>query len=152
MADGPDGPRARARDDWRPPFLEAFRKSGNVTGACRAAGVARSTVYEAREKDEAFAARWREAEDEAADLLEEEARRRAVDGWEEPVFYKGEQVSAVRRWDSRLLEVLLRAHKPEKYRENVKHEHTGSVSLEGLIRRARGGEQPEDDGTDDDAP
>jgi hypothetical protein len=47
--------------------------------------VARQRLYERRDADERFAAEWRVAEQQGTDALEDEARRRAVDGWEEPV-------------------------------------------------------------------
>jgi hypothetical protein len=51
-----------------------------VRRACAAAGAARSAVYRARSNYPDFAAAWDEAVEEAADLLEAEARRRAVEG------------------------------------------------------------------------
>jgi hypothetical protein len=42
-------------------------------------------VYELRKHDAGFAAAWEEAEERAADALEAEAWRRAVDGVQEPL-------------------------------------------------------------------
>jgi hypothetical protein len=66
-------------------FLEVLAESGNVTVAAQAGGVSRSRMYERRQEDEAFAKAWEEAEQIAADRLEREARRRAVEGVEEPL-------------------------------------------------------------------
>ena len=64
--------------------------------------------------DPAFAAEWDEAEEIAADRLEEEARRRGVDGVPEPLVSAGKIVRdddgrpiAIRRyWDALLLSRL----------------------------------------------
>src|SRR4051812_1251527 len=71
---------------WVKAFLAAFRDTGNVRRACEAAGKSRTVVYEHRKADPGFAAAFDEAREDAADLLEGEARRRAVDGVDEPVF------------------------------------------------------------------
>jgi hypothetical protein len=64
------------------------------------------------------------AKEMAADRLEEEAWRRAVDGVEEPVgFYRGEPGAYVRRYSDTLLIFLLKGLRPEKYRE--RYEHSG---------------------------
>src|SRR5215217_265766 len=72
--------QVRRREALRRRWLDAFRVSGNVSHACRQAGVSRSALYEWRASDPAFAAAMAEAGEEATDLLEEEARRRAIEG------------------------------------------------------------------------
>jgi hypothetical protein len=94
--------------------------SGNVTRAAEAAGVSRRAPYDWRADDASFAEAWDEALEAACDALEAEARRRAYEGWEEPVYQKGALVGRIRKYSDRLLEVLLRAHRPEKYRETVR--------------------------------
>lgn len=106
-----DQRRAKAR------FIASFRKEGIVNVAVAAAGWrARSTAKRHRDIDPNFAAAWREAREDAADALEREARRRAVEGVDEPIYYKGEEVGTVRRYSDRLLEYLLGATRPEKFR------------------------------------
>jgi hypothetical protein len=106
------------RTDWHEPFLAALAKIGNVRGACHATGVPRRTAYAHRTDCEAFARAWDEAVDEAVDILEAEAWRRAVEGTGRPVFYQGKQVGAIREYSDALLMFLLKAARPEKYREN----------------------------------
>lgn len=53
----------------------------------------------------------------AADRLEQEAIRRAVDGTNKPVFFQGEIVGFEKEYSDTLLVLLLKAHKPDKYRE-----------------------------------
>lgn len=43
---------------WRAPFLAALARGGSVKGAARAAGVDKTTAYQARGRDAEFAARW----------------------------------------------------------------------------------------------
>jgi hypothetical protein len=72
-------------------------------------------------KDLAYAEKFASAREEAVDLLEGEALRRAVQGVEEPVFYKGERVDKgqVRRYSDVLLIFLLKANRPVKFRDRV---------------------------------
>ena len=64
-------------------------------------------------------------------MLEEEARRRAYVGFDEPVFGSGGhgigtvQVGVIRKYSDTLLIFLLKGIRPGKFRENHKHEHTG---------------------------
>ena len=111
-----DTPNARARRrPWMRAFLAVLAETGNVTRSAEAAQVARKTAYRARDRDAHFAAEWTDALDRAADALELEARRRAIEGWEEPVFQRGSQVGVIRRYSDRLLIELLRAHRPHRY-------------------------------------
>lgn len=90
---------------WFTPFLEALADTGNVSQACRSAGVSTTTVYALKKKDADFAAAWDQAEEDAADTLEAEARRRAVQGVQEPVVYQGQLTPVWARGpDGKLLE------------------------------------------------
>ena len=101
-------------------FLAAFRETGNVRLACEVAGVGRSSHYRWREKDPAYREAFDLAREDAADILEAEAFRRAVEGVEEPVgWYKGVAGGTVRRYSDVLLMFQLKALRPEKYRERV---------------------------------
>ena len=115
---------------WRAKFLAELAKTSNVSAACKAAGVSRSTAYEARDGDEAFASSWDDAIDEATDALEAEARRRAIEGVDRPVFYQGGECGHVREFSDALLMFLLKAHRPKKFRENVQVEH----QLPGVVK------------------
>lgn len=110
---------------WQGAFLAALGDSGNVRGACERAKVGRSTVYDRRKTDDDFRAAWDDALQNAADVLEAEAMRRAVFGVQEPVFYKGKVVGHVQRYSDVLLIFLLKGIRPEKYRDFYKVEHTG---------------------------
>lgn len=92
---------------------------------------------------------WDAALSLSADSLEEEAQRRGVKGYSEPVIHKGIQAFkrdaetnalilddngdpiplTITRYSDRMLELLLKARRPEKFRENIKIEAevTGGV-------------------------
>ncbi len=122
-------------------FLTALAETGVITYACQAAEVGRTTQWEWRQASAEFRARFDEAMEEARDKIELEAHRRAVDGWEEPVFGLTQEVvecgdgkrkvvsitaevGRVRKYSDRLLERLLEGNKPEKYNKK-RLEHTG---------------------------
>lgn len=129
--------RTLARPDWAERFLAALHR-GNITAACKAANVGRRTVYDRRDRDLAFAQAMADALEDAVDLLEAEAWRRAADGLERKRFHKGEPLIdpetgeqyVEREYSDQLMMQLLRAHRPERYRERREVEHTGGVRLE----------------------
>ena len=104
-------------------FLEDFAQWGNLTSASRAAGVSRNTVYRWQETDEAFLAAFKQADAAATERLEREAWRRAVDGspYERTSYWKGEPVGTDRKieYSDQLMMLLLRARRPDLYREKV---------------------------------
>lgn len=118
-------PRGRSNrtPEKREAFLTILSNGGTVKEAREAAGISRSSIYDWRKADEDFAAAWDHAYEEGTDELETEAVRRAKDG------------------SDTLMIFLLKARRPEKYRDNVKHEHTGGLSLvveTGIDRSAEG--------------
>jgi hypothetical protein len=110
--------KGKPRRDWRPAFLKGFQKSGTVTGGCAHAGINRTTAYRERQRSEKFAVAWSELEAEVTDKLEATALELALGG------------------ETRLIEFLLKARKPEMYREQHLLEHTGPgggpVALDSL--------------------
>ncbi len=99
-------------------FLERFAETGSISTASSHAGVSRRTHLKWKAKDKSFSIAWEEALGIAVDLMEYEARRRALHGTLEPVYYAGKPVGAIRRYSDSLLMFLLKAMKPEKYRDN----------------------------------
>jgi hypothetical protein len=114
----------RPQTSWRATFLAALEASGNISASARRAGVGRATVYRHRAGEPDFREAWDEAMETAADALEAEIRRRAVDGWDEPVFHEGRICGYIRRYDDRLLMFLMRALRPE-FRDNAPVRPTG---------------------------
>lgn len=126
-------------EDRKALFLDALRECANVTVAARSVGISPGTVYNHRKDDPLFAERFQEALDEAVDMLEYEAHRRAFEGTKEPVFYKGGECGTITKYSDGLAQFLLKAHRPDKYRERseVKQEISGGMQLTDTARAAR---------------
>lgn len=133
--------RTRPKKDWAPGFLTELASRGVITAACEAACVPRRTVYDRRDSDPQFARQMAEALDEACDAMESEARRRAVEGVERPVYGSGGpgqgtvQVGTVREYSDTLLIFMLKAHRPAKYRDRyiVENRHDVHVNASLVI-------------------
>lgn len=121
--------RERTQEKEREAFLSALREGASVSAAAKKAGVGRSTVYEWRNADDDFARAWDDAYETGTDAIEDEAKRRAVEGTDKPIFYKGAQVATVKEYSDTLLMQQLNARRPEKYRTNHKVEHTGGLKI-----------------------
>jgi hypothetical protein len=97
-------------------FLEEYARCGSVLRSCQRVGVARSTLYGDWIKGPEFKAAFEKAGEDATDVLEEEARRRAVDGTVKPVYQGGKMVGGIREYSDSLLMFLLRG-KRDAFRE-----------------------------------
>ena len=115
--------------EWAPLFLEILSDTSNVSEACRSVGIGRTTAYEHYHAEPDFAAAWDEAVETGTDALELEARRRAKDGIEKPVYQGGELVGTVREYSDTLMIVLLKAHRPEKFRERSQVDLSGGLRI-----------------------
>jgi len=93
---------APRRPDWAPRFLEAYRATGIVHLSAAAAGIERSTCYKRAERDAAFAASWADAHEDRIDAVEAEAFRLALE-----------------EHQPGMVALLLRAHRPARYRDRV---------------------------------
>ena len=105
VAKHPDAPALDT--SWHDRFLQLLRHSCSVTTAALGAGVNRTTVYRHRDALPDFAAAWNDEKEAAIEILEAEAWNRA------------------RKKSDVLIMFLLKANKPEKYREVSRHEHGG---------------------------
>lgn len=124
--------RTTEKGDWRVVFLTELAANGNVGRAAKKARVARSFVYARRQNDAEFAAAWDEALDTAIDAMEYEGWRRSIKGTLKPVFYKGDEVGAIREYSDTLLIFFLKAARPEKYRERYDMRHSGSIDVRNM--------------------
>ena len=106
-------------------FLAAYAEVGNVSQAAKIAGIDRQTHYDWKRNDPDYAEAFGHAEEMAADRLEQEARRRAVKGVEEPIFYQGKKVGTVQKYSDTLLIFLLKGARPEKYAERYDQRISG---------------------------
>jgi hypothetical protein len=112
--------RAEKRaEEARRLFLGALSKGASVSAAAAVAKVDRRTVYKWREKAADFAEEWDDQVEVGTDVLEDEARRRAVQGVRKPVYQGGQLVGHVQEYSDHLLTILLRGRRPEKFRERL---------------------------------
>jgi hypothetical protein len=98
----------RNTNDWHDVFLADLAEHCNVTHAAKVAKVDKATAYDHRKSDPAFAAAWEDAIESAIETLEYEVRKRA------------------RETSDTLAIFLLKAHRPDRYRENRRTELTGA--------------------------
>jgi hypothetical protein len=112
-------PKSKPLGNWTAGFLESYRRLGNISSACAAAAVSRATVYRQRAARADFAALMDEAREQAVEAMEAEAWRRAVEGVPDFKLGKNGEEIPMRRYSDTLLIFLLKAAKPEKYRERL---------------------------------
>jgi hypothetical protein len=117
-------------------FLAAYSLCGNITRAAELAEVSRGSHYLWMNEDEAYQLCFNDADQEAIERLEAEARRRAVQGVSKPVFYQGMECGVVQEYSDTLLMFLLKGAKPQKYRDNVAVDANISVTFEQLLKKA----------------
>lgn len=118
-------PPQRPREQKQAAFLAAYSELGNVSAAALVSEVHISTHYKWMHEDPEYPAKFEEAKKIAIDKLEAEARRRAVEGVEEPVYQGGKKVGTIRRYSDTLLIFLLKGALPHKYKERYSTEITG---------------------------
>lgn len=105
-------PAAPALDvSWHGKFIEILSSTCNVTLAAKGAGIDRTSAYDHYKRLPDFAAAWDDAKEAAVEILEAEAWSRA------------------RKQSDTLIIFLLKAHKPEKYREKFEVNQTGTTVL-----------------------
>ncbi len=101
---------ATVKPDQLDAFITALAGGSTVTAACKAGRMAKQTAYDWRQRDEDFAVRWADAVEEGTDALEDEAHRRAMET------------------SDSLLMFLLKARRPDKFRDKVAVEHSGQIA------------------------
>lgn len=100
-------------------FLQRLAVHGVVIKACEESEMNREYAYHLRSTRPDFAKAWEDAIAVFVERAEAELHRRSIEGYMEPVYYRGELVGEIRKYSDRLLELLLKANSPEKYRERV---------------------------------
>jgi hypothetical protein len=124
-------------------FLAAYAKTGNISRSAKAARIDRDThcnwLKFPGPAGEAYRAAFAVAEEMAADVLEEEARRRAVNGLVRFQFDRhgnplkhpvtGKPYTET-EYSDLLLRELLKGNRPAKYRDQPKE----AVSVEDVVR------------------
>jgi len=111
-------------------FLVALLGTGgNVTRAAVAANLSRRIHYRWLDIDPKYKVAVERAEREAAQVLEDEARRRAFEGVLKGVYYKGKVVGYEVQYSDRLLIQLLKANHPA-HKPAARQPHTGNGTMQ----------------------
>ena len=116
--------RARARKaETQQMFLDRFRQCANMLLATEYAGISRTQVYNWL-NDPVFNKAYDEAKQEAFDYREAVAWQRAEIGNARPIWMKDEdgkptRVDLMREPSDRLMELFLKADRPERFRERT---------------------------------
>jgi len=91
-------------------FLKLLAENGNVTMSAKIVGKSRRSIYKFAERCPEFRDAMREAQAEAKELLIGEARRRAIQGVQEDIYYQGQPCGQVTKYSDSLLALLIRGH------------------------------------------
>lgn len=102
-------------DSRKQKFIEALATYGNITSAAGVVGVSPSTVKKHMADDEYFAECVSVARANHLAKLEAAAHKRAVDGIEKDIYFKGVVVGKERVYSDGLLQTLLAANDRERY-------------------------------------
>ncbi len=132
-----ESPEFKAAKGTQRAFLIAFSYCGVVGQSAAVAEVDRTMHNYWLQRDPAYPPLFELAKEAATDLLETEARRRAVDGSRKYVFHQGEPVLHPETGEpyfelthsDRLMELLLKADR-KKFGDNSKVTLTGTVKNE----------------------
>ncbi len=115
-----DGQEARAerdrkvREKRKKSFLDELRNNGGrVKKACTDTGLSYSTLKYWKGNDPILAVDFDDAVEEGRMCLLDEAKRRAYEGTERPVYYRGEECGRQRHYSDHLLIMLLKGYFPE---------------------------------------
>ena len=98
-------------------YLKAVATIGTVSAGCKDAHVDRGTVLLWRRDDPEFLIAEEHARDTLIDSMEAEAFRRGVKGVQKPIYQGGVLAGYVTEYSDLLLQLMLRANRPDKYRE-----------------------------------
>lgn len=100
-------------------FLKAFAELGTVAAASVKSGVEDVSHYRWLKSSAAYRKAYAQAEERSISRLEAEAIRRASEGTKDPVFYAGSKCGDITRYSDVLLIFLLKAKRPDVYRERL---------------------------------
>lgn len=131
--------------------LTEMAATGSEVAAMKAGSFGRGVLNILLDRNPPFVKRWNEAKVASVDALEQEARRRAIEGVERHKFHKGQPIMRTivlpdgktakvhyveREYSDRMLEVLLKANMPEKYKDRTAVDHSGGITLEQLVTQS----------------
>lgn len=121
-------------EPWLNLFLAHLREHGLINTAATAAGVTRRRVDRERETNAEFEYAMDDALEAAADVLELEARRRAVEGIDKGIYYMGDEVATEKVYSDGLLTTLLKAKRADEFAERKQISGPNGKPLTVVVR------------------
>ena len=124
-------------------FIAAYQRTVSVHAAGRAAGIRPEIHYQWLKSDPTYRAAWETVQDQAAQSLEDEAVRRAMEGVKSMRLHKGLPVKHGRKilydleFSDQLLLALLKRFRPALYRERTETQVTGSLEIIDRLQAGR---------------
>jgi hypothetical protein len=100
---------------WKEAFLESFDRTRSIRASAKEIGIHFSTVYREKKEDPIFGKAVTINRAVHVDDLEASAFNKAIDGWDEPVFYQGIESGVKRVFSVTLMIFMLKCWKPERY-------------------------------------
>jgi hypothetical protein len=133
------------REDGKPKFtarrktnyLKILEETGDRSLACKLMGLDPQALRAALGRDRIFYSKVLQMEAKYQAELEKEARRRAIDGVEEGVYFKGKQIATEKKYSDALLSKLLDASDRDKYSKHSKVDTTTNVNITDTTVRTK---------------
>lgn len=114
---------------WASRYINALEAIGVPATAAKVAGVTKRMVLEYAQQCREFEYECEQAEERFNDVLELEAIRRARDGIDKPIYFKGELVGHERQYSDTLMSQLLKGRRARVYGDKKEVNFTGGVQV-----------------------
>lgn len=102
-------------DTHKEQFCRLLETGMSVAESARGAGFSVNAFRGARSADPAFAQAWDEAYDAGGEVIDEEVRRRAIEGTEEPIVFMGRVIGTTRKYSDTILIFYAKSRRPLRY-------------------------------------
>jgi hypothetical protein len=120
-------------DVWEVFSAVFYANAGNLTKTCKQLGMTTTGYYAALIKYPEFHAIMDITKERTVDVLEAEAIRRAVDGVEKGIYYKGELVATEVQYSDKLLLEALKARNPDYRTKVTEHQGPGGGPVQAEV-------------------
>lgn len=119
---------------WGDFYLERLRAHGMENTAAAEAGTTTRAVRKLCTDNSDFALAVEDALESSTDLLEAEARRRAVEGIDKGIYYQGDLVATEKQYSDSLLHAFLKAKRRREFGDKAELSGPGGSPLTVNIR------------------
>ena len=119
-------------------FLAGLMETCSITRSAKAANITRMLAYDWRDADPEFRLAWEKALEKGSDVLEDEATRRAHQGVQRTIYYQGVKIGVEREYSDTLMCLLLKAHKPDRFKDRQDLNINGKLDIAAAIQTGLG--------------